>query len=241
MHPLLTQLAVSGGLILATATSVAQQGNSAPVTLNGQTLSIQFHNAQGLLIPVTYPNVQGTAYWKDDYTPAYLVMASNQSVDRIPAKLDLYKQQVQVYLADNQQEGVFSKGTIRKAIFYDTLDGQSRQRTFQMGFPAIDEQDSLSFYEVVTPGKATLLHYRYERLGRKKVDFSVEYVDCFYPEDRRYVLVNGQMKKLKKNNGNLLDILADKKQELQRYIKEKQLQPEENDDLSQIIKYYNLL
>lgn len=228
-------------LLFNTTVIFAQQGNSSPVTLNGQTLSIQFHNAQGLLIPVTYPNVQGTAYWKDDYTPAYLVMADNKSVDRIPAKLDLYKQQVQVYLTDNQQEGVFAKGTIRKAIFYDTLDGLSRQRTFQIGFPKVDEQDSLSFYEVLAAGKASLLQYRYERLGRKKVDFSVEYVDCFYPEDRKYLFVNGQVKKLKKNNGNLLDILADKKQELQGYIKEKRLNPEEDADLSQIIKYYNLL
>jgi hypothetical protein len=232
---------VCTALLLNTAAAFAQQGNSSPVTLNGQTQSIQFHNAQGLLIPVTYPNVQGTAYWKDDYTAAYLVLAENKSVDRIPAKMDLYKQQVQVYLEDNHQEAVFSKGTVRRVIFYDTLDGLSRQRTFQLGFPAIDEQDSLSFYEVLTPGKATLLHYRYERLGRKKVDFSVDYVDCFYPEERKYVLVNGQMKKLKKNNVNLLDILSDKKQELMGYIKEKHLNVEEDDDMSRIVKYYNLI
>lgn len=228
-------------LVFTASAGFSQLGNSSPVTLNGQTQSIQFHNAEGLLIPVTYPNVQGTAYWKDDYTPAYLVTGDNKSIDRIPAKLDLYKQQVQVYLTDNHQEGVFAKGTIRKAIFYDTADGQSRQRTFQLGFPAVDEQDSLSFYEVLASGRISLLQYRYERLGRKKVDFSVEYVDCFYPEEHNYILVNGQMKKLKKNNSNLLDLLSDKKTELASYIREHNYSVAEPDDLSRIIKFYNFL
>lgn len=94
------------------------------------------------------------------------------------------------------------------------------------------------FYHRMTSGNASLLVKRTKKL-EERIDGS-EVLRKFYVSDRFYILKNNTLKEIGKQK-DLFDVLKDKKQEVQNYLKNQDLKFKSNPELTIIkaVEFYN--
>lgn len=100
------------------------------------------------------------------------------------------------------------------------------------------------FYEILVPGKM-ILAVLYKTSVRKptyNAAFEVGSKDTkITMQEDFYVLQNGKAEKIKQNKKGILDILKDKSQEIDAYLKENNLDPKDRSDLITLFERYNKL
>ena len=201
-------------------------------------------DANGMPIKPEYGNVEGSAYFFSDFKPAVVKMRSGLVFENVKAKIDLCKQEIN-FITDNNVEIVTSGESAKEIILTDsllnTVHPENRDYKFRTGFPAIDNQNGLSFYQVLTEGNITLLKSTRKIITEKKNDISGEIVKGFEIYTDYYVFTENKMIKLKKEKDWILSFLQNKKDKVDVFLTEKRISFKKIDDLITLFKYYNSL
>ena len=117
-------------------------------------------DVNGMPIKPEYGNTEGTAFFINEFKPATVKLRSGIVFEKVRARIDLCKQEVS-FITDNNVEIVTSGESVKEIILTDSLlntgHPENRDYKFRTGFPAIDNQNGLSFYQVLTEGNITLL------------------------------------------------------------------------------------
>ena len=117
------------------------------------------------------------------------------------AKIDLCKQEVN-FITDNNVEIVTSGESVKEIILSDSLlntdHPENRAYKFRTGFPSIDNQNGLNFYQVLSEGNITLLKSARKIITEKKNDISGEIVKGFEIYTDYYVFTDNKMIKAQK-------------------------------------------
>lgn len=125
------------------------------VSQNGGELSYKVFDKNGKTFVNPAPDVNGTPFLKDDWKLATVVTNTNRRYDTVRARLNIMTQEVHI-LDPQNTEFALAKGYIKEVIFPGA--GAGEHIGYQNGFPAVDEQDGYTFYEVMAQGKLSLLH-----------------------------------------------------------------------------------
>lgn len=156
------------------------------------------------------------------------------------ARLDLYKQMIQIRLNGDTVKMVLP-GNIAEIIFYDTVQSLPCEYKFQTGYPEIDNLNRNNFYQVLSDGKVTLLRSSIKKINNIKNEMSGELSSQFDIYEDHYLYVKYEMKRVKKDKEYLLNLLADKRKELETYLEVKKLNLKSMDSIKKLIDYYNSL
>jgi hypothetical protein len=201
-------------------------------------------DANGMPIKPEYANVEGSPYFISDFRPAIVKMRSGLVFEKVKAKIDLCKQEVN-FITDNNVEIVTSGESVKEIILTDSLLNtdlpENRVYTFRTGFPSIDNQNGLNFYQVLTEGNITLLKSARKIITEKKNDISGEIVKGFEIYIDYYVFTDNKMIKLKKEKEWILSFLQSKKDKVDTFLTEKRISFKKIDDIITLFKYYNSL
>ncbi|HEX5171383.1 MAG TPA: hypothetical protein VFW11_19535 [Cyclobacteriaceae bacterium] len=155
-------------------------------------------------------------------------------------KYDLQQDLVQYEKKDVQPE-VF---TPRKVLFFEIFDRTvSRYRTFYaLPYNATQAYRTSIFFELLEEGKMTLL-------SREAVEYRTYSSPYYLGSYSRQVLVykyffleeDGNIVEFQGNKSDLLNMMGNKSDEVEKYIKTNRLKFEEKYDLARIVAYYNSL
>jgi hypothetical protein len=151
------------------------------------------------------------------------------------ACLALYKQIIQIKLNGDTVKEVLP-GNITEVIFYDTVQSLPHDYKFQTGYPEIDNLNRNNFYQVLSDGKVTLLKSSIKKINKTKNEMSGEVSSQFDIYEDHYLYVKYEMKRIKKDKEYILNLLADKKKELETYITAQKLNFKSIDSIKKIIK-----
>jgi hypothetical protein len=138
------------GMVFA-ASLVQAKAQDGFVNENGAPLSYNVFDKNGKTFVNPAPEVNGTPFLKDDWKLATLTTNTNRRYDSVKVRLNILSQEIHL-LDRNNNELALAQGYIKEVLFsHDKIH-------FQNGFPAVDEQDGNTFYEVLAEGKLRLLH-----------------------------------------------------------------------------------
>ena len=187
-----------------------------------------------------YDGIEGNPFFIENFRSSTIKLVSGLEFNNVTARLDLYKQMIQVKLNGDTIKMILP-GSIAEVIFYDTLQSLPIEYRFQTGYPEIDNLNRNNFYQVISDGKVTLLKSSIKKINKTKNEMSGEVSSQFDIYEDHYLYVKYEMKRVKKDKEYLLNLLADKKKELETYFTAQKLNFKSMDSIKKIIDYYNSL
>jgi hypothetical protein len=198
------------------------------------------HNGSVLKPNKNTDGVQGNPYLTEDW-------CKGQIENRTGIKLDVEK--LRFNIVQNRVEYEFNKQVyelsipcIRFIIQLPSEDGRVGPHLFQSGFPAVDEQNGMTFYEVVYNGKCKLLKLHKVILSEYAEPLSVNRIKRMRKISVWYVFNPAKNKVIKfnKRTEDLGSIFDDKKVEMNEFIKRQKIRKKPTDtELEKICGFYD--
>lgn len=187
-----------------------------------------------------YEGIEGNPFFIENFRPSIIKLVSGLEFNNVIARLDLYKQIVHIKLNGDTVKMVLP-GNITEIIFYDTVQSLPNEYKFQTGYPEIDNLNRNNFYQVLLDGKVTLLKSSIKKINKTKNEMSGEISSQFDTYEDHYLYVKYEMKRVKKDKAYILNMLADKRNELEAYITAQKMNFKSMDSIKKLIDYYNSL
>jgi hypothetical protein len=194
-------------------------------------------NADGRPFINTYPDVKGSPFFIDNWTYSSMQLSNGATYERIKIRLDVCNQEVHVM--KNNIEIVIVPGYIKTLDLFDSV--QNKKYLFKSGFPKIDNQTTNNFYQVLSEGPITFLKSIRKTVAVNKNDLSGEIEKQFNTYEDYYVFSNNKMKRLKKEKEFIIGIVSGKKDQMELFIKENEINFKNINDLIKLIDFYNSL
>ncbi len=187
-----------------------------------------------------YEGIDGTPFFIEKFKFSTIKLVSGEVFNNVTARLDLYKQIIQIKLnGDTVKAGL--PGNITEIIFYDTIQSVPHSYKFQSGYPEIDDLNKNNFYQVLSDGKVTMLKSTVKKINKTKNEMSGEVGNQFDTYEDHYLFIKYEIKRIKKDKEYLLNLLADKRKELETYVAGQKLNFKSMDSIKKLIDYYNSL
>ena len=227
-------------MLLSTTASISfAQSNTISTTGKwGQQIFISDVNGQAFTNK--YEGIAGNVYDQADYRLAKITLKDGRVYNDVKARINLLEHEVN-FIASNGQEGYLGKGMATEIVYTVPKEIGQDLQVFQCGFPPIDNQNRISFYQILLNGKTSLLKSVYKSIQERNNDMSGERYKEFATYENMYLLKEGVMVRVKKDKSSVVALLKDKEEAMKQYIDTQKLNLKNEAHLVALIKYYNSL
>jgi hypothetical protein len=224
--------------LLIVIISHAQRNTISTTGKWGQQIFLSDVNGQAFINK--YEGISGSVYDQTDYQLAKITLKDGRVYNDVKTRINLLEQEVN-FIASNGQEGFLGKGMAPEIAYIDSKTEAQNVKVFQCGFPPIDNQNRISFYQILFNGKTSLLKSVYKTIQERNNDMSGERFKEFATYENMYLLKDGVMSRIKKDKSSLLAMFQDKKEAIKKYIEDQKLNLKNEAHLIDLVKYYNSL
>src|SRR5258705_5774297 len=169
-----------------------------------------------------YEGVDGHPYFIEKFMDATIGVSTGAVYNGVKARIDLCKQEIHFKLPSDSERIAFP-GLINEITFYDTTGSGIHSYTFQSGYPEVDDLKRNTYYQVLSDGKVVMLKSSIKKINKTKNEMSGEESSQFDTYEDHYLYVKYEMKRVKKDKEYLLNLLADKRKEMEAYAKDQKL------------------
>jgi hypothetical protein len=178
--------------------------------------------------------VDGTPYFIDEWMKGNVVVNGGTQFAGVYLKLDLYDNEV--HYRDLKGNELVATTPIQKLILFDS----SAQLVFNfINGPYINSNDKVKgWYQLLAEGKAAVFKQINKHMHEDKPYGSATIERSIYTTFQYYALHNGNFIQIKKFK-EIPEILADKKDEVSKYIKANDLSGKTDDEYRNVFDFYN--
>jgi hypothetical protein len=187
-----------------------------------------------------YADVNGSAYLFPNFKFATIVLSDGRKYGNVKARLNLVEHEVN-FIASNGEEGYIGKGMVNTITISDTNKQEIKVYTFQTGFPSIDNQSGIHFYQVLVAGKLSLLKSINKNIEERVNELSGEKSKEFAIRENLYIVSGGSLKRVKKDAGFFTEAMADQKDAIRQFISENKVNFKNEEQVRKLIEFYNTL
>jgi hypothetical protein len=223
---------------LFTTFSFAQRNSISTTSKWGQQIFLSDVNGQAFVN--IYEGINGSVYDQTEYQLAKITLKDGRVYNDVKARINLLEHEVN-FIASNGQEGFLGKGMASEIAYVENNVSVQQSKVFQCGFPSIDNQNRISFYQILLNGKASLLKSVYKAIQERNNDMSGERFKEFATYENMYLLKDGTMTRIKKDKSSLLVLFQDKKEAIAKYMEDQKLNLKNEAHLKALVQYYNTL
>jgi hypothetical protein len=224
--------------LLIVMNSHAQRNSISTTGKWGQQIFLSDVNGQAFINK--YEGIAGSVYDQTDYQLAKITLKDGRVYNDVKTRINLLEQEVN-FIASNGQEGFLGKGMASEITYIDSQKETQDIKIFQCGFPPIDNQNRISFYQILFNGKTSLLKSVYKSIQERNNDMSGERFKEFATYENMYLLKDGTMVRIKKDKSSIIALLQDQNQAIKKYIEDQKLNLKNEAHLIDLVKYYNTL
>lgn len=202
---------------------------------------VYISDVNGQPIKQKYVDVNGSPYFNDVFKVANIVLTKgNKVLVNVKTRIDLADQETH-FISANGVEAFMFAGMVKEITYADTTADGILFYKFQTGFPAIDRQTVNNFYLVLAEGRCSFLKSIYKRVSEKKTELSGEVVKEFETYEDYYLIINGVMKRWKKDKDFILAELTDKQAQVNQYLLSNKVNFKNAEQVTKLLNYYNSL
>ena len=187
-----------------------------------------------------YADVNGSAYLFPNFKYAAITLTDGRKYSNVKARLNLLEHEVN-FIASNGEEGYIGKGMVSAITIVDTNKQGAINYTFQSGYPKIDNQTIINFYQVLAAGKCSLLKSINKNIEDRSSEMSGEKSKEFIVRENLYVFIKGEMKRVKKDKDFFTSLFADQLLAINQYISANKLNYKSEEGLLKLVNFYNTL
>ncbi|MCZ4224013.1 hypothetical protein [Pedobacter rhodius] len=174
-------------------------------------------------------NVEGSELLYPNWRLGSAKIASGVIYSNLSLKYNLYDDQVYF----------LGKDSISMKFINPVNEFHIEKDMFKNGYPAVKTFNNLSYYLIMAEGKATLLKKLTKNIIEVK-EFNSSVTTKKIMDDKIYfLLVDGKITQVKNDKNSFISILADKKNEIDSYLKTNKVNFKKDEDLTALIKFYN--
>ncbi|MBO9631804.1 MAG: hypothetical protein J7578_01715 [Chitinophagaceae bacterium] len=184
--------------------------------------------------------IKGTPFFIPNWAKAVITLADNRRFNNISIRLNCVNNSIH-YLNAQQEEMVAPDGVIKELLLLDSQATFTKEYILVSGFPAIDKHTLNTFYERQINGTVQLLMYTKKRLMELRTMGSAAPEKEYMGVESFYLYKDGQIRSWEKGKDFLLDLLSDKKEAVEGYIKQNNLKCKSIEDCRAVVSYYNTL
>lgn len=186
--------------------------------------------------PQTTYQVEGTPFYPDEYTVSKIFFENGKKNFGTKAKLNLYDNKILYQNAKGEEMELVID--VKRIEFLDSLT--LVPTIFMKGFSGEGLREHL-FYNVLDSGKVVLI----KEIQCSYKDFSPYgtgiITRTFTQRPILYLIKEGVVFKLAKNNENIMEILKDEQERIDSYIKANRIKLKSDLNLTAVVQYYNSL
>lgn len=185
-----------------------------------------------------YDGVAGSPYLFDDWVNGTVYYKNGRVVNQFKLKLDVCRHYP--LMEFKGQTFAPQVSSITSFVLYPKNSKDSM--VFRKGFPAIGTYNTETFYEVLSTGKTTLLHFLERAIIEHKELLSSGNKKFFEDQDQYFLLSNGQMLQLVTDDKEkLAKQFPDHEAALLKYMNDEQLKMRSAEDFKKFVVKYNEL
>ena len=228
-------------LVAALVTVIKSNAQSNSVSTTGKWgQQIFLSDVNGRAFENKYADINGSAYLFPDFKFTTIELADGRKYVNVKARLYLVEHEVN-FIASNGEEGYIGKGMVKSFLINDTSIQGIKTYSFQTGFPKIDNQTVIHFYQILASGKIALVKSINKNIEERLNELSGEKSKEFAVRENLYLLIGGELKRVKKEASFFLSAMEDKKDLVSQFISSNKLNFKTEDQLLKEVEYYNSL
>ena len=217
------------------------QGQANSVSTTGKWgQQIFLSDVNGRAFENKYADINGSAYLFPDFKFATIELADGRKYANVKARLNLVEHEVN-FIASNGEEGYIGKGMVKSFLINDTTRQGIKTYSFQTGFSKTDNQTVIHFYQILASGKIALVKSINKNIEERLNELSGEKSKEFAVRENLYLLIGGELKRVKKEASFFISAMEDKKELVSQFISSNKLNFKTEDQLLRVVEYYNSL
>ena len=208
------------------------------VIINAQGGLITDVSGKPIYLKVEY-TIEGSPFYPKDYYRASIYTREGKVYEEINVRFNVMDNLLLMKQDDGTELVVTSP--VSRVIFTDRDPPGMLNSVFAKGFPRTGQQNEQTYYEMLDSGRVKLLKHRSASYDDKTYYGLAGITRVFEIKVTYYLFAEGKMGKLDKGKDELLSLITEKKEELNKYIDEKSLKCRNESDWKNVIAYYNSL
>ena len=181
--------------------------------------------------------VEGSPFFNEQIMPGAIILSEGKEYKNILLRLNLLESQVN-YISERQVEMIAST-PVKEVVLWDTIRKKDYRFIFSTYIESIEKPEK-DFYELLQSGKAELYKQHKKSIMESKPYGSATIEQTIRTENRYFILVKRQWIRVKKLK-ELPMLIADKQKDVQKFISEKKLSGDNQENFEAVIAYYNSL
>lgn len=185
-----------------------------------------------------YDLIEGSVYDNNAYRVAKITLKDGRIYHDVKSRINLLEHEVN-FIDFNGNEGWLGKGMVREISFTEMKEGEQNVKTYQVGFPPIDNQNRISFYQILLTEKLSLLKSVNKSIKELNNEISGERYKEFATHENIYLLKDSVLTRIKKDKSFILTFLKKHAIDVNHYIESQKLNLKNEQDLILLIRYYN--
>jgi len=190
-------------------------------------------------IPYEQSGISGSPFINQEWKLCVIKLNDGRYFEDVPIKLNNFNETI-LYRSSAGKELEVSKGVITEVQMPDTTENGVAIRHFCNGFKPVDNNDENTFYEVLDRGRVDLLLCRKVKMSETTIIGSG--TEKEYQSFQDYYMSVGNIPvKCKKSSSFFIELFADKKDLVKKYIDDYNLKFKSEKDCRRIVSYYNSL
>ncbi len=206
---------------------------------NGQSI----HNAgEGGRLRLNNPNTDSyisesnSPFFSDHWMKSTLVLADGKVQNGLTVKLDLFENKIH-FLDDAGNENV-STSPVKEVVLADTANNKVYRLKHSSAFKITGVE--AGWYQLLCVGQAELYKKIIKALPRSMTQQSEQDIKPLGTSIQFFVLIKDNLFRIKKGK-DIPELAGEKKAQLQAYAKSKNLNGKSEEDLIELVEYYNTL
>lgn len=184
---------------------------------------------------VYYKVVEGSAFFDPEWTKGAVAFDKKQ-YGNLMLKLDLLKNEL--YFKDSKGEELICSSPVNRIIFGDPAQGNASTFVYSAFVPELASFKPEAWLQVRAEGKAGLYTHHKKIISETRPYGSATLEQRIVTSEIHYLVHNNQYVRVKKLF-NILNLLADKKAELQQWINANNIDEKNPADLGRVVDAYN--
>lgn len=190
-------------------------------------------------LSVTYTDVKGHPFFVNQWTEGLVKQNNGKTYSGILLKYDILTDEV--FFKDPKSEQTLAFVQPVSEFKLKELGKNKVDLLFRNGYPAFDTFTAKTYYLVLYDGGTQLLKKVAKKINEEKPFNSASIIKSFEELSFYFISSNNKLIKIRKDKKSILTALANHNEALENYIEEKSLNVKNEDDLVQLITYYNTL
>jgi len=187
-----------------------------------------------------YREIKGTAYFTDTFCNSSITLRGGKTYSGLKFRFNHFTNELH-YRQGDSVEMIAGKEVIQRITFHQQINNQVRSTSFSNGYPFVDNNDGLTYYEEICTGKAMLLKITFKVLAKEQGLTATPLDKKFVNNYSYYVFANKKLERWRKGEEFILFMLADQEENIKAYIKSQNIKCKNQDDAQKIVSYYNTL